>query len=49
MIKQKSFTKRNLAFKIDTTKNLFQKYFNQKYSDKKDQITDVLNYSDEKK
>lgn len=42
-------TKRNLEFSRDTNKYLFQKYFNSKYSDYRDQIIDVMNKRDEKK
>lgn len=40
---------RNLEFKRDTNKYLFQKYFNQKYFDYKDEIIDVIIYRDEKR
>jgi len=42
-------TKRNLEFRRDTNKYLFQKYFNKKYKDYKDEIIDVMIKRDEKK
>ncbi|HAQ17785.1 MAG TPA: hypothetical protein DCR40_00970 [Prolixibacteraceae bacterium] len=42
-------TIRNLNFKRDTNKYLFQKYFDQKYFDYKDEIIDVIIYRDEKR
>jgi len=43
------FTKRNLEFKRDTNKYLFQKYFNKKYIDYKDEIIELLIFRDEKR
>lgn len=44
----KSLTKRNLDFKRDTTEQLFDKFYNQKYFDYKNEIIKVFKYRDEK-
>lgn len=49
-MKQKTeLTARNLEFRRDTNKYLFEKYFNEKYKDYRKDIIDVLLYRDEKK